>query len=272
MVPMAKKVEEALMTDDPKLREDEKLVNSLAENDIMFVGRSLSPEYITMFELDLTALQGKRILDVAAGPASFTCEMCAMGFDVTAADKLYTYSPQDILTIAQRELTAAMSQYEEDCFQVNGEPVSWLVDNPLPEINAPSKMLKIRQESIRLFIDDYEADQNRAQKRYLPLELPDTAILGSQLYDVILLGNLLFAYSNNEGYGYDFHLSTIRALASHLRPEGEIRVYPFGDENAFDFPFETLFEDLANVGIRSKVQESRHRFVKGWVKTLLLYK
>lgn len=41
---------------------------------VLFYGRTLE-EYIKMFNLDLSELKGKKILDCPAGPASFIYEM-----------------------------------------------------------------------------------------------------------------------------------------------------------------------------------------------------
>ena len=54
---------------------------------VSFFGRSLA-EYVQFFALDLPALKGRDVLDVAAGPASFTAEACARKIDAVAADPL----------------------------------------------------------------------------------------------------------------------------------------------------------------------------------------
>jgi SAM-dependent methyltransferase len=54
--------------------------------------RSLAA-YVQCFALDLTALKGRDVLDVAAGPSSFTAEACARRIDAVAVDPLYDESP-----------------------------------------------------------------------------------------------------------------------------------------------------------------------------------
>ena len=64
---------------------------------IPFCGRSLA-EYTRFFALDLTALKGRDVLDVAAGPSSFTAEACARKIDAVAVDPLYGAMPDVLAT------------------------------------------------------------------------------------------------------------------------------------------------------------------------------
>ena len=43
---------------------------------VSFFGRTLA-EYAQFFALDVDGLRGRDVLDVAAGPSSFTAEACA---------------------------------------------------------------------------------------------------------------------------------------------------------------------------------------------------
>src|SRR5262245_14358119 len=55
---------------------------------VSFFGRSLA-EYAQFFALDVAGLRGRDVLDVAAGPSSFTAEACARKIDAVAVDPLY---------------------------------------------------------------------------------------------------------------------------------------------------------------------------------------
>src|SRR6185503_3778759 len=55
---------------------------------VYFFGRSLA-EYAQCFALDVSTLRGRDVLDVAAGPSSFTAEACARKVNAVAVDPLY---------------------------------------------------------------------------------------------------------------------------------------------------------------------------------------
>src|SRR5689334_809929 len=62
---------------------------------VAFFGRTLA-EYAAFFDLDVTALRGRDVLDVAAGPASFVAEACARRINAVAVDPLYTLAPAEL--------------------------------------------------------------------------------------------------------------------------------------------------------------------------------
>ena len=55
---------------------------------VVLLGRTLE-EYAHYFALDLPALRGKSVLDVASGVSSFTAESNARGIQTTAFDLIY---------------------------------------------------------------------------------------------------------------------------------------------------------------------------------------
>ena len=65
---------------------------SLELTSVSFFGRTLA-EYAQFFALDVAALRGRDVLDVAAGPSSFTAEACARKIDAVAVDPLYGSTP-----------------------------------------------------------------------------------------------------------------------------------------------------------------------------------
>jgi hypothetical protein len=52
---------------------------------VLFYGRTLK-EYVSMFDIELSAWQGCKILDCPAGPASFVEEARQQGLDVIGCD------------------------------------------------------------------------------------------------------------------------------------------------------------------------------------------
>src|SRR5688500_13727325 len=63
---------------------------------VSFFGRTLA-EYSQFFSVDIATLRNRSVLDVAAGPASFTAEACRHGADAVALDPLYGCAP-DVLS------------------------------------------------------------------------------------------------------------------------------------------------------------------------------
>ena len=65
---------------------------SLNQNDgeesVLFFGRTLT-EYVNMFDLDLSSWKGSKVLDCAAGPASFVAEANKLGIHAIGCDPLY---------------------------------------------------------------------------------------------------------------------------------------------------------------------------------------
>jgi hypothetical protein len=254
------------------LRQEEKLVFELVKTSVLFVGRSLYPEYVKMFDLKLDTLLGKRILDVASGPASFTCEMCKLGYDVIALDMMYSYSVSELRLIANNHLESFFSTMPEDHYPKTDQVMAWLDENLMEEVNTPIKLRGVRERGLQLFLEDFDLDANRQQRRYVAGSLPAIESVQDQLFDLILVGNLLFAYSQKQEYNYDFHISSIRSLASRLNDDGELRIYPFGNDDTFSFPCQKLRDDLLQEGIDSQSIESEHRYVKGWTQMLVVKK
>ena len=81
---------------------------------VSFFGRTLA-EYNQFFALDLDALRGADVLDVGAGPSSFTAEACARRIDAVAVDPFYS-SPIDDLA------GRIASDYERMFAQMRAKP------------------------------------------------------------------------------------------------------------------------------------------------------
>ena len=62
---------------------------------VVLLGRTLD-EYRRYFALDLPALRGSKILDVASGVSSFCAEASVLGLDVTAFDLIYDWPIEKI--------------------------------------------------------------------------------------------------------------------------------------------------------------------------------
>src|SRR5580698_6211798 len=67
---------------------------------VAFFGRTFA-EYIDLFGLNPKTLATQRVLDVAAGPSSFTAEAAAAGIKAIAVDPLYGQPVESLRTHVQ---------------------------------------------------------------------------------------------------------------------------------------------------------------------------
>src|SRR5215203_3292250 len=76
---------------------------------ISLFGRSLD-EYVRFFSLNIDELRGRPVLDVAAGPSSFTAEACRRGIDAVAVDPLYGSPVESLATHVQLDYSRMFAQ------------------------------------------------------------------------------------------------------------------------------------------------------------------
>ena len=95
---------------------------------ISFFGRSLD-EYVRFFSLNIDDLRGRPVLDVAAGPSSFTAEACRRGIDAVAVDPLFGFSKRRIL-MCTPITTEEARQSAHALLASDGVPVSIINDSP----------------------------------------------------------------------------------------------------------------------------------------------
>src|SRR6187402_1306350 len=107
---------------------------------VSFFGRSLA-EYTQSFALEIPALRGRDVLDVGAGPSSFTAEACARKINAVAVDPQYG-SPLEVLS----------SRVDVD------------YEHMFSEIRAKRRMLRFKSFAS---IDAAEADRRAAAERFL---------------------------------------------------------------------------------------------------------
>jgi hypothetical protein len=173
---------------------------------IALIGRTFE-EYYDMFELNNTLLKNEIILDVASGVSSFCAEADQQGFNVTASDRIYTFSPTVIEQKCRQDLDMIIKQLP--CV------ADLYVWNFFKDIDS----LRVqREKAYKLFIEDFK---NCGTKRYVPVEYPLTDFLNEQ-FTISLMSHFLFLYEDK--LNYDFHKKTIMEL---LRiTSKEIRIFP----------------------------------------------
>lgn len=179
--------------------------NGLVLDRVVLLGRTLE-EYRRYFALDLDALRGRRVLDVASGVGSFCAEACASGLDVTACDPIYALPPDVIEPRCQADLGHVLDA-------VRGLPTyRW------DFYRSPEHLREFRERAFRTFLADY---REHGADRYVTGQLPKLP-LADGAFDLTLVSYLLFVYDDH--FDYDFHRRAIQELMRVTC--GEVRLYP----------------------------------------------
>ncbi len=138
-----------------------------------------------MFELNDTLLKNENILDVASRVSSFCAEANRQGFNVTASDRIYTFSPAEIRKKCSQDLDMIIKQLPG--------VADLYVWNFFRDIDSLQVQ---REKAYKLFIEDF---RNYGTKRYVPVEYPFTDFLNKQ-FTISLMSHLLFLYEDKMNY------------------------------------------------------------------------
>jgi hypothetical protein len=209
-------------------------------------GRS-AEEYVGMFALTENDLRG-RILDCAAGPASFAAELHAAGHCVIAADPLFAYSSEEIRlrVLDTRERMKMINSAREDRHRF-----IWNRDVPDPEALG-----RMRLAVMQRFLEDYPAGQRDG--RYIAQSLPKLD-LPSAGFDLALCSHCLFLYSGR--LTLEFHVDSIRDMCRVAR---ETRIFPLVDlAGRPSAHLDPVRDRLISDGLAVSIVPVRYEFVKG---------
>lgn len=241
--------------------------NNIPLTSIKLIARGLK-EYEYMFCINRHILSSKqpfRILDVASSCSSFASQMRRYGMktntnlSITSMDPIYSLPYDLIYESATRDLVESIAK-----MQSSGK--HWI--SKRPTYGNPQRLLKYRLAVYK----DWYTDINSHPYHYLPEGLPDINGV-SELYDLILVGNYLFAFDEVKGaYGdnhYRYHLDSIRNLTRLLNYNGNLLIYPIGSSSFSQTEWLIqLISDLHNYNITVNILHSRYRFAKMWDKYL----
>lgn len=212
---------------------------------IAFYGRTLA-EYERMFDLDLRALKGARVLDCPAGPASFAAEAGRQGVLVTACDPRYSEPLTRLRARCRRDVKAVVARVVEarDTFR-------WHY------YRTPRRLAALRLRALARFCADYAA--GRRAGRYVRARLPRLPFPDGS-FDLVLSGNLLFGYDRHLPRG--FHEKAIKELLRVSR--GEVRVFPTVGDRGRPFPgMARLLAKVRSWGATARLQKVPFEFQKG---------
>lgn len=202
-----------------------------------FFGRDLA-EYGRIFALrpGHELRPGARILDVAAGPASFTAEAARLGVDAIAVDPCYGARPETLAVLARADHARVAAQMRAKPALLNPGPGSF------PDLDSA---IEARGAAAARFLSDYET--GFAIGRYVGAALPALPF-ASGVFDLTLCAHLLFLHARLFDQG--FHLAACRELLRVTRPGGEVRLHPLCTGEGLEYPgLGDLLETLAAEGV-----------------------
>jgi hypothetical protein len=214
-------------------------------------GRTLA-EYRLMFNLTDADLQCQ-ILDIAAGPASFTAEMYCLGYQVTAIDPIYKFSGAEI------------KQRFNDCVdRIIGQVENTSQDWVWKFHKSPADLRRNRELALQLFLADY--DVGKIAGRYIAGEVPNE--IGTTAYDLILCSHFLLLYSAQ--LSWEFHYQTVTKLLQHTH---ELRIFPLLTLTFDRSPYlDRLCEYLEKIGYQTQIVPVEYELQPGGNEMLKICK
>ncbi len=219
---------------------------------VSFFGRSFE-EYTRFFALDPAALRRTAVLDVAAGPSSFTTEAFRRGIDAVAVDPLYD-RPAGQLAAQVR------ADYHRMFAQMRAKPRLFR----LKSFKSFAAAEADRRLAARRFLADY--DGNTRHGRYVRAALPMLPFL-DQGFSLVLCSHLLFIYAAR--FDYAWHLAACRELVRVSARE--VRIHPVCGAGGRPYAeLERLLADLAADGVRGEVVPVDYEFFAGSNRMLVL--
>jgi hypothetical protein len=226
--------------------------NEFQLSSVAFFGRTFD-EYVRFFGLDACALPGLRVLDVAAGPSSFTFEAHRRGIRAAAVDPLYGYSPQSLDAFVRVDYERVMAEVRLR--------ESLLRYRYFPSIEAAEAS---RRAAAARFLSDYE--DGFVQDRYIGGSLPRLRF-ADRSFDLVLCAHLLFTYARH--FDYDWHLEACLEL---LRVSAaEVRIHPVCGPDGLPYGgMSRLRRDLESSGADFRLIDVDYEFFAGTGSTLVL--
>ncbi len=219
---------------------------------VSFFGRTLD-EYARFFALDPAQLRRRVVLDVAAGPSSFTAEASRRGIDAVAVDPLYDRAGPVLAEQVKHD-------YGRMFGQIRAKPQLFR----LKSFESLAAAESDRRAAARWFLADYEG--NTRHGRYVRGALPLLPFLDGA-FDLVLCAHLLFIHA--ERFDFAWHVTACLELARVSG--GEVRIHPLCGADGRPYAgLARLRRELATHGVRSEVREVDYEFFAGSNSMLVL--
>lgn len=209
---------------------------------VVFIGRTFE-EYTFMFDLEMSELTGKSILDCPSGACSFTAHGSQHGLDITASDIAYDHKPDDLEAKGLQDIGHAMETMEQ--------AKSNYIWDYYGDVQG---LRRHREQALR----DCVQDMREFPDRYVAAVLPELPFANEQFH-LVLSAHFLFMYSDR--LDYDFHVQTIREL---LRVASEeVRIFPLTDLTGSRYAhLDRLTQELEAEGFRVTEIKVPYEFMK----------
>ncbi|MFE7528975.1 methyltransferase domain-containing protein [Kitasatospora sp. NPDC057542] len=217
----------------------------------MLVSARSFAEYRAMFALTERDLE-QRVLDCPAGAASFVAEAGQRGVDAVAVDRQYAEHREELGLLVERETEFKRERLVKETV---GYARAWYAD--------ADDMIRQWTANARAF----RADIAARPERYLAGSLPELPFADDS-FDLALSSHLLFSYGNR--LGREFHRAGLLELARVARRE--VRIFPLVvyDTGARYEGLAPLREELAELGVPSRVERVAYEFQPGADEMLVL--
>jgi hypothetical protein len=187
---------------------------------IVFFGRT-TEEYAGMWNISITELAGRTILDCPCGPANFIAGCREAGVQATGIDPMLALPVDEIERRGVDDIVDTMAAIAaSDAGLASEDPAAWERD---------------KRRALAAFLEDlrrHGPDGADPDGSYIPGALPDLPF-EDRSFDLVLSGHLLFSYASVEHGGLvearasldlDFHLTAVDELARVARHE--VRLFP----------------------------------------------
>jgi ubiquinone/menaquinone biosynthesis C-methylase UbiE len=217
------------------------------DDSVLFFGRTLA-EYVNMFDLDLSLWKGSKVLDCAAGSASFVAEANQLGIHAIGCDPLYANSLKLLIEQGRFDL-------ERNIKFLSGYADS-ISDNFYRSIDVREEYAT---SALNKFLEDYP--KGVEENHYVAAELPKLPF-ETENFDLVLSSYLLFTYSKIiDKFDYQFHLDSILELFRVSKRE--VRIYPVQrSKNELNEYIENLLIDLGKEGIVAELVPLSYKFTQ----------
>lgn len=219
---------------------------------VSFFGRTLA-EYAQFFRLDLEALRGRDVLDVAAGPSSFAAEACARRVHAVAVDPFYGAPEHDLAGRIRAD-------YERMFAQIRAKPRLFRFKTFASFDAAEAE----RRAAAQRFLADYST--HFAHGRYVGGALPRLPFF-DRTFDLVLCAHLLFLHAAR--FDFAWHVEAARELIRVAADE--VRIHPICGPDGRPYPqLDDLRGELDAVGIESEIVPVDYEFFAGSNRMLVL--
>lgn len=219
-------------------------------NDIVLVGRTFD-EYFKMFNIN-NIDKSEKILDIASGVSSFCAEGNSIGYNVTASDRIYCFSAEEIEEKCANDLEDTLKKLSEvkDLYK-------WTFFNGIEDLKIH------REKAYKRFIEDYK---QTASKRYVNTVYPRSEFKDKE-FTIALVSHFLFMY--DEFLDYEFHKQVIKEIIRVTSKE--IRIFPIvnlkGEKSLFA---EEIINDKDFKGSDIGIIKVDYEFVNGGDEMLVI--